>query len=107
MATCSGSYQGYLTLALRLHQNHKLHGEPFNFGPKHSQNKDVITLVKEMKKHWSNVLWKNKKNINELYESKLLYQTVVILTVSAKFKIGIHFNIFLALVESNFNNFDS
>jgi len=64
--------RGYLTLALRLHQNHKLHGEPFNFGPKHSQNKDVITLVKEMKKHWSNVLWKNKKNINELYESKLL-----------------------------------
>ena len=23
--------RGYLTLALRLHQNHKLHGEPFNF----------------------------------------------------------------------------
>ena len=64
--------RGYLTLALRLHQNHKLHGEPFNFGPKHSQNKDVITLVKEMKKHWSNVSWKNKQNMNELYESKLL-----------------------------------
>lgn len=64
--------RGYLTLAERAHQNHKLNGEPFNFGPKHSQNKNVIALVKEMKKHWSNVSWKKKQSINKLYESKLL-----------------------------------
>jgi len=64
--------RGYLTLALHLYKDSKLHGEPFNFGPKHSQNKKVITLVKEMKKHWNSILWEEKKHHNELYESKLL-----------------------------------
>ncbi len=64
--------RGYLTLALCLYKDNKLHGEPFNFGPKHSQNKKVITLVKEMKKHWNSILWEEKKINNELYESKLL-----------------------------------
>ena len=32
--------RGYLTLAICLYKDHKLHGEPFNFGPKHSQNKN-------------------------------------------------------------------
>ena len=39
-------------LAECLYNNRKLHGEPFNFGPKQSQNKNVITLVKLMKKFW-------------------------------------------------------
>ena len=55
-----------------MYKNRKLHGEPFNFGPKQSQNKNVITLVKMMKKFWSNVSWKEYKNYKELYESKLL-----------------------------------
>jgi len=64
--------RGYLTLAICLYKDHKLHGEPFNFGPKHSQNKNVITLVKEMKKHWNSISWEEKKIKNDLYESKLL-----------------------------------
>ena len=64
--------RGYLTLALYLYKDNKLHGEPFNFGPKHSQNKKVITLVKEMKKHWNSILWKEQKKNNNLYESRLL-----------------------------------
>jgi len=64
--------RGYLTLAICLYKDHKLHGEPFNFGPKHSQNKKVITLVKEMKKHWNSISWEEKKSKNDLYESKLL-----------------------------------
>ena len=64
--------RGYLKLAECLYNNHKLHGEPFNFGPKQSQNKNVITLVKTMKKFWSNVSWIENKNHKALYESKLL-----------------------------------
>ncbi len=64
--------RGYLRLAECLYKNRKLHGEPFNFGPKQSQNKNVITLVKMMKKFWSNVSWKEYKNYKGLYESKLL-----------------------------------
>ena len=64
--------RGYLTLAVCLYKDNKLHGEPFNFGPKHSQNKKVITLVKEMKKHWNSILWKEQKKNNDLYESRLL-----------------------------------
>lgn len=64
--------RGYLRLAECLYSNRKLHGEPFNFGPKQSQNKNVITLVKLMKKFWSNVSWKKNKSYKEIYESKLL-----------------------------------
>ena len=64
--------RGYLTLASNLYLDHKLHGEPFNFGPKNSQNKSVINLVKLMKKYWIKVSWKVKKDNKKLYESKLL-----------------------------------
>jgi CDP-glucose 4,6-dehydratase len=64
--------RGYLTLAEFLYKNPKLHGEPFNFGPNHKQNKDVITLVKEMKKYWKSISWSEKKDYYEPYESKLL-----------------------------------
>ncbi len=64
--------RGYLILALRLYNDNKLHGEPFNFGPKNSQNKDVITLVKQMKKNWDKVKWKEVNKQNKLFEAKLL-----------------------------------
>ena len=64
--------RGYMTLAINLNKNHSLSGEPFNFGPKSSQDKKVITLVTEMKKHWNRVSWLIKKNRNDSYESKLL-----------------------------------
>tara|TARA_B100001057_G_C22755392_1_gene913522 strand:- start:249 stop:1310 length:1062 start_codon:yes stop_codon:yes gene_type:complete len=62
---------GYLTFGYKLNTNLKLNGEVFNFGPKDSQNRDVLTLVKEMKKNWPLVSWKLKKNKYDL-ESKLL-----------------------------------
>ena len=40
----------------------KLHGEVFNFGPKNNQNKNVLELVKEIKRNWSNAKWKINKN---------------------------------------------
>jgi len=62
---------GYLTLVLNLSKNLSLNGEPFNFGPEYSQNKSVISLLKETKKNWKNVGWTINKNKN-FYESKLL-----------------------------------
>ena len=63
---------GYLILAKRLNKNSNINGEPFNFGPKYSQNKSVLSLLKETKKNWKNVNWKLKKNKKNFYESKLL-----------------------------------
>jgi CDP-glucose 4,6-dehydratase len=64
--------RGYLVLAINLDNNNKLNGEVFNFGPTFSQDKNVISLVSEMKKHWNKVLWKVKIRKLDLYESKLL-----------------------------------
>jgi CDP-glucose 4,6-dehydratase len=50
---------GYLTLAVSLHQNPELHGEPFNFGPPAVKSQSVKELVKEMSNHWPAVKWKN------------------------------------------------
>lgn len=64
--------RGYLTLAIKLNQNNEFHGEAFNFGPKNSQNKNVITLVKEMRKSWNSVKWTKTRRVQNLYESRLL-----------------------------------
>ena len=63
---------GYLILAKKLKKNSKLNGEPFNFGPRLSQNKSVKSLLEEMKINWHNVKWKVIKNKKNVYESKLL-----------------------------------
>lgn len=64
--------RGYLELAIRLSKNSNLHGEAFNFGPKNSQNKSVIELIKQAKKNWKNVNYKIVKSKKKQYESKLL-----------------------------------
>ena len=51
---------GYLVLAINLKKNKKLNGEAFNFG--YSQDKNVISLLKEIKTNWNSVKWKIKKN---------------------------------------------
>ena len=53
--------RGYIILAIKLNDP-KLHGEVFNFGPKNNQNKNVLELVKEIKRNWSNAKWKINKN---------------------------------------------
>ena len=64
---------GYLTLALALQSNPKLHGEPFNFGPRPEEDHSVLELVKEMSLYWDRVKWKDISNEpNEYYESSLL-----------------------------------
>ena len=64
--------RGYLQSAIIIKSNKKLNGEVFNFGPNNNQNKTVIQLVREMKKNWSQIKWKTKKNKKGDKESKLL-----------------------------------
>ncbi len=64
---------GYLTLAERIFLNKRLHGEAFNFGPKKKNDFDVITIIKTMKRSWSDIKWiKSKINNKNQKESKLL-----------------------------------
>ena len=64
--------RGYLDLAIKLKKNNKLHGEAFNFGPKTSQNKKVVELIKQTKKNWEEIKWKINKTPQLKFESKLL-----------------------------------
>lgn len=63
---------GYLLFAVKLNSNSKLHGEAFNFGPSNKDSKNVLNVVKEMKKSWKVVSWTIKKSKKAEYESKLL-----------------------------------
>jgi len=64
---------GYLSLAIAIKNDPKLHGEPFNFGPAAQKNYSVGDLVVEMSKHWDQVRWKDvSQNRAEAYESALL-----------------------------------
>jgi CDP-glucose 4,6-dehydratase len=64
---------GYLSLALTLHKNAELHGEPFNFGPPADQTQSVGELVSQMSLHWDQVVWEDVSNqSDDLYESGLL-----------------------------------
>ena len=60
---------GYLTLAIKLNSNKKLHGESFNFGPKH-HNHTVSEVLNEIKKIWD-IKWNFDKNI-KFKENQLL-----------------------------------
>ncbi|MDC3170807.1 CDP-glucose 4,6-dehydratase [Prochlorococcus sp. AH-716-E13] len=62
---------GYLLLASRLYFQQELRGEAFNFGPSANQNYNVMTVVKEMSKHWDKVKWKTK-TVSSFRESGLL-----------------------------------
>jgi CDP-glucose 4,6-dehydratase len=62
---------GYILFAIKLRKNSNLHGEVFNFGPGPNVNKNVLEVVKEMKKHWEDVDWKISTN-NKKIESTLL-----------------------------------
>ena len=64
---------GYLQLGALLSQNHRLHGEAFNFGPQAQQNQSVLELVKQMSKSWSEVRWAEcESKSSQFYESGLL-----------------------------------
>ncbi len=63
---------GYIRLSVKLSKNSKLHGQAFNFGPNQNTNYKVIDLVKEMRKNWHLVKFKNFKKNNKFFENKLL-----------------------------------
>ena len=63
---------GYLTLSYNLSKYKAIDGEAFNFGPSKKKEFNVIDVVKNMKKKWKNVSWKNEKKNNFHYESNLL-----------------------------------
>ena len=64
---------GYLQLGALLSQNHRLHGEAFNFGPQAQQNHSVLELVKQMSRSWSEVRWAEcEPQSSQFYESGLL-----------------------------------
>jgi CDP-glucose 4,6-dehydratase len=64
---------GYLSLAIALHGDSKLHGEAFNFGPSAQQNHSVGALVSAMSKHWDRVRWEDvSAQYGGPYESSLL-----------------------------------
>lgn len=44
---------GYLTLGAELARDQKLCGESFNFGPRTEQNKTVVSLLGDLRKHWA------------------------------------------------------
>ena len=58
---------GYLTLAVKIKKNKRLHGEAFNFGPNMNKNYKVIEILKKSKELWPSVKWKikTKKNFKE------------------------------------------
>ena len=47
-----------MTLAIKLKKNNNLNGEVFNFGPKKNNKRNVLSIVKTLKKDWKKAKWK-------------------------------------------------
>jgi CDP-glucose 4,6-dehydratase len=64
---------GYLSLAMALHADARLNGEPFNFGPPAQQNHSVGELVGTMAEYWEMARWEDISDRKSgPYESALL-----------------------------------
>lgn len=63
---------GYLSLAVSLNEDAKLHGEPFNFGPNDNSNYTVLDVVNTMSNYWKDGKWVNTSDQSSNYESGLL-----------------------------------
>jgi len=64
---------GYLSLAAKLSENNKFHGEAYNFGPPANQNESVSKLLDQMSTCWSNVRWNDiSKGLQSFHEAGLL-----------------------------------
>ena len=62
---------GYISLAVKLQNSNKFHGEAYNFGPKAHSKQTVLQLLNVIKKGLVNFSWSQKRN-KFLKESKLL-----------------------------------
>ena len=63
---------GYLTLATNLYYSKENNGEPFNFGPKIRNSISVKKLIEMFNINDKNINFLNKKNYNQIKETKLL-----------------------------------
>jgi len=63
---------GYILLAKKLHNDTKIHGQVFNFGPSYKKNYKVIEILKYLNLFWKNCKWKIKKSNTNQKESVLL-----------------------------------
>ena len=62
---------GYISLAVKLQDSNKFHGEAYNFGPKAHSKQTVLQLLNVIKKGLVNFSWSQKRN-KFLKGSKLL-----------------------------------
>jgi len=66
---------GYLTLAANLYNSKEFNGNSFNFGPKSSELRTVLDLIKDLSEHWNIESPKEKFEIfdvNNFHEAGLL-----------------------------------
>jgi CDP-glucose 4,6-dehydratase len=64
---------GYVALAMALHDDAALHGEPFNFGPPAHQDHSVGELVGAIAGHWNRAGWESASTADQgPHESGLL-----------------------------------
>ena len=96
---------GYLTLAIKLSKNSKIHGEAFNFGPNNKDNKSVLNVVKEMKKSWKAVSWTVKKSRKAKYESKLLKLNSNKAKLKLNWKTNLNFKEMIKMTTNWYKNF--
>ena len=61
MATRFGGYLGLYSLAVKLQDSYKLHGEAYNFGPKAHSKQTVLQLLNTIKKGLVNFSWSQKE----------------------------------------------
>jgi CDP-glucose 4,6-dehydratase len=98
---------GYLQLGSFLDKSSELDGEPFNFGPKDSQNRTVLELIKALQANWtySNEPKIKIKNNTKFYEASLLKLNCDKALMYLRWEPNLDFNQTTSFVASWYNNF--
>jgi len=63
---------GYLLLGQQLLEGKRGFSEAWNFGPSYEGHRNVLAVVRELQKHWSNIDYKIKADEKKLHEANLL-----------------------------------
>ncbi|MBW2569883.1 MAG: CDP-glucose 4,6-dehydratase [Deltaproteobacteria bacterium] len=63
---------GYLLLGQQLFEGKKEFSEAWNFGPTDEGNRNVLAVVRELQKHWSNIDYQIKADKKNPHEANLL-----------------------------------
>jgi CDP-glucose 4,6-dehydratase len=98
---------GYLQLGSFLDKSSELDGEPFNFGPKDSQNRTVLELINALQSNWtySNEPKIKIKNNTTFYEASLLKLNCDKALMYLKWEPNLDFIQTTSFVASWYNNF--